>query len=345
MINIGIIGCGYWGPNLIRNFSQIKGCNMHSCSDLREERLAHMSGMYPNLQTTGNYKEIIKNPEISAVVIATPVSAHCLIAKEAIESGKHVLIEKPITKTSAEAKELIALAKKHGKVLMVDHTFEYNPAVGKIKELIEKGELGAIYTIDMVRVNLGLFQKDINVVEDLLPHDASILMRLLGEMPEKVKTTAEAYVQEGIEDSAYITLKFKNKTMANIHVSWLDPCKIRRTTIVGSKKMLVYDDLDPNEKLKIYDKGVSIENAREAGRKYYDTFAEFQYLYRSGDVYSPKIEANEPLRNVCEHFIDCIRNGKTPLSDGLSGLRVVKVVEAALESLRNNGKEIAIKEG
>ena len=344
MVNIGLIGCGYWGPNLIRNFSQIKGCNMHSCSDLREDRLAHMKSLYPNLQTTKDYKEIIENQKIDAVVIATPVSTHYKIAKEALENNKHVLIEKPITKTSAEAKELISLAKKHGKVLMVDHTFEYNSAVKKIRELIAKGELGNIYTIDMVRVNLGLFQKDINVVEDLLPHDASILMRLLGEMPEKVKTTAEAYVQKGIEDSAYITLKFKNKAMANIHVSWLDPCKIRRTTIVGSKKMLVYDDLEPNEKLKIYDKGVSVENAGEAGRKYYDTFAEFQYLYRSGDVYSPKLEDSEPLRNVCVHFIDCIKSGKAPLSGGVSGLRVVKVVEAALESLRNSGKEIAVNE-
>lgn len=344
MVNIGLIGCGYWGPNLIRNFSQLKGCNMHSCSDLREERLTHMRGLYPHLQTTRDYREIIKNPEIGAVVIATPVSTHHNIAKEVLESNKHVLIEKPITKTSQEAKELIAIAKKHNKVLMVDHTFEYNSAVKKIKELIAKGELGNIYTIDMVRVNLGLFQKDINVVEDLLSHDASILMYLLGEMPEKVKTTAEAYVQKGIEDSAYITLKFKNKAMANIHVSWLDPCKIRRTTIVGSKKMLVYDDLEPNEKIKIYDKGVSVENVGEAGRKYYDTFAEFQYLYRSGDVYSPKLGDSEPLRNVCAHFLDCIKNSKTPLTDGISGLRVVQIVEAAQESLESNGKEVLIKE-
>lgn len=342
MINIGVIGCGYWGPNLIRNFSQIKGCNMHSCSDLREERLAHMKELYPNLSTTKNYKEIIENPEIDAVVIATPVSTHHNIAKEALENGKHVLIEKPITKTSAEAKEIIDFAKKRNKVLMVDHTFEYNSAVRKIKEIIEKGELGNIYTIDMVRVNLGLFQKDINVVEDLLPHDASILRYLLGENPEKVETIAEAYVQKGIEDSAYINLRFKNKTMANIHVSWLDPCKIRRTTIVGSKKMLVYDDLEPNEKIKIYDKGVSVENAREAGSKYYDTFTEFQYLYRSGEVYSPKIEANEPLRNVCAHFVECIKDSKMPLTDGVSGLMAVKVVEAALESLRNNGKEVFV---
>jgi predicted dehydrogenase len=342
MINVGVIGCGYWGPNLIRNFSALKGCRMHSCADMSKERLLHMEKLYPSIQTTSNYKDIIGNKEIHAVVIATPVSTHYKFAKEALENEKHVLVEKPITTTSKEAKGLIALAKKKKKVLMVDHTFEYSAPVMKAKELIENGQLGTIYTIDMVRVNLGLFQKDINVVQDLLPHDASILMYLLGEKPISLRTVAQAYIQKGIEDSAHIVLKFKNKAMATVHVSWLTPQKVRKITIVGSKKMLVYDDLDTKEKLKLYDKGVSIENAKEVGRQYYDTFAQFKYLYRSGEAHVQKVEETETLQNVCRHFIDCIENHKAPLSDGESGLRVVKVLEAAQQSLKKGGEEVQI---
>lgn len=342
MVNVGVIGCGYWGPNLIRNFSQLRGCVMHSCADVSSERLKHMKKLHPSIQTTSNYRDLIENDEIHAIVVATPVSTHYKFAKEALENGKHVLVEKPLTMNSKEAEELINLAKKKKRVLMVDHTFEYSAPVIKTRELIEKGELGSIYTIDMVRVNLGQFQKDINVVQDLLPHDASILMYVLNQKPKNVRTIAEAYIQKGIEDSAHVVLKFGSKAMATAHVSWLTPQKIRRIAIVGSKKMLVYDDLDAKEKLKLFDRGVSVENAGEAGREFYDTFAEFKYLYRSGDIQVQKIEEIEPLKSVCSHFIDCIEHDKTPISDGESGLRVVKVLEAAQQSLKKGGEEVEI---
>ena len=340
MVNIGVIGCGYWGPNLIRNFEQIGECKVISCSDLSDERLEHVKKLYPHIKTTKDYMEIINDRKIDAVAIATPVSKHFEMAKKALLGNKHTLIEKPITHNAENAKELIEIAKNRKKVLMVDHTFEYTSAVSKIKEIINNNELGRILSIDMIRVNLGLFQKDINVIWDLAPHDISILLFLIKQMPISVKADGMDHIQNGIADDAHLTLKFPGKLMAHMHVSWLDPLKIRKITIVGNKKMLVYDDTEQSEKIKIYDKGVTLERNSIPGDKYYDTWEEFNLVYRRGDVDIPKLDEGEPLNAMCRHFIECIKTGNTPVSDGISGLRVVKVIEALQESLKNQGREV-----
>lgn len=332
MINVGVIGCGYWGPNLIRNFNQLSEVNMSKCCDLDSKRLNHIKALYPNIVPITNYSEVLKDPEIGAVAIATPVHTHFKIAKEALLHDKHIFVEKPITTNSEQAEELIELASKRGKILMVGHTFEYTPAVNKVKELISQGEIGEVYYINSTRVNLGLFQTDINVIWDLAPHDISILLYMLNVQADRVSARGESYVRKGIEDVGYLTLRFPNKVFANLHVSWLDPCKLRKMTIVGSKKMMVYDDIDIEGKIRIYDKGVSVQ-------PYYDTFGEFQLLYRSGDMLMPKLGNAEPLGVECAHFIECIREKKNPRSDGLSGLRVVKVLEAATRSIQNGGVE------
>jgi predicted dehydrogenase len=293
-INVAVIGCGYWGPNHIRNFSQISTCNMSVCCDLEEDKLDRIRGLYPSVTPTQNLTDILDNPKIDAVVIATPVFTHFDLGKECLMHGKHVLIEKPIASSSSECLELIRLAEQHGKVLMVGHTFEYTAAVNKIREIINSGELGEIFYITTTRVNLGLFQPDINVIWDLAPHDISIILYILDLEPNWVNAQGKAHYRNEIEDVASLTLNFPNGVIAFIHNSWLDPNKIRRTTIVGSKKMLVYDDIDPQEKIKIYDKGVDAP-------PYYDTFGEFHFSYRYGDIYSPRIEDYEPLR--------CLRTG------------------------------------
>ena len=342
MVKIGVIGCGYWGPNLIRNFSSIEECQVLWCSDLREERLNHMKQLYPDIKTTKNYMDIINDKNVDAVAIATPVSMHFEQAKTALLGNKHVLIEKPMTNNVNDAEELIKIAEKNNKVLMVDHTFEYAPAVNKIREIIESNELGKILTIDMIRVNLGLFQKDINVIWDLAPHDISILLFLLKKMPASVKAEGMDYIQKSIVDDAHLTLKFHEEIMVHMHISWLDPLKIRKITIVGNKKMLVYDDTEQREKIRIYDKGVALEKNNVPKDKYYDTWEDFKLVYRSGEIYAPKIDDKEPLNVMCRHFIDCIKTGKKPISDGNSGLKVIKVIESLQESLRNHGKEVII---
>lgn len=342
MINIGVIGCGYWGPNLIRNFSNISESKVLYCCDLSSDRLDHIKSKYPDVIATKDYKEILDDDKVDAIAIATNVTSHYDLAKEALEKGKHVLIEKPLTGKSLHAIELIDLAKSKNKVLMVDHTFEYTSAVNKIRDIIQNDELGDIFTIDIIRVNLGLFQKDINVIWDLAPHDISILNFILKEQPISVRAFGESYIQDGIEDDARLILKYPGKILANIHVSWLDPCKIRKTTIVGNKKMLVYEDTLPKDKIKIFDKGVTIKKNNLPKDKYYDTFEEFQMVYRTGDMTAPKLDETEPLKVMCSHFLDCIQNNKTPITDGLSGLNVVKVIEAAQESIKNNGAEIKL---
>lgn len=334
-INVAVIGCGYWGPNLIRNFNQISSCGMSTCCDLEDCKLERMMGLYSTVKPTKNYEDILHDRKIDAVAIATPVFTHFHLAKQCLLHGKHVFIEKPIASSSSECLELIRLAEQKRKVLMVGHTFEYTAAVKKIKEIIESGELGEIFYITTLRVNLGLFQPDINVIWDLAPHDISIILYILGMQPESVNAQGKAHYKAEIEDVATLTLNFENGVIAFIHNSWLDPNKIRRTTIVGSKKMLVYDDVAPQEKIKIYDKGVDAPS-------YYDTFGEFHFAYRYGDIYSPRIEDYEPLRFECEHFLECVREGKTPKTDGHNGLRVVSVLEAASESLKNDGKAIPI---
>ncbi len=334
-VNIAVIGCGYWGPNLIKNFNQITSCNMSMCCDLIESRLERMRKLYPHIRTTKNYMEVLNDPGIDAVAIATPVLTHFDLGRQSLLHGKHVLMEKPLASSSSQCLELIRLSEEQQKVLMVGHTFVYTAAVNKTKEIIESGEIGEILYITSTRVNLGLLQPDINVILDLAPHDISIIIYILGMEPDLVNAQGKSHYQTGIEDVASITLNFPNGTIAFIHNSWLDPNKIRRITIVGSKKMLVYDDVNPQEKIKIYDKGVEVSSC-------YNTFGEFQFLYRHGDIYSPRLEDYEPLNKEARHFLECIRKNKRPISDGYSGLRVVSVLEAANRSLRDSGKSVPV---
>jgi len=335
-MKVAVIGCGYWGPNLIRNFVQSNMIEELTCCDLDQKRLDRMKSLYPSVKLALNYKELLQKPDLDSVAIATPVKTHYPIAKDFLSEGKHVFIEKPLTHSFDTALELVKLAEEKHKVLMVGHTFEYTAAVNKIKDIVKSGELGKILYISCTRVNLGLFQPDINVIWDLAPHDISIILYILGEAPVSVNSQGKAHFKDGIEDVATTTLNFKDDVIAFIHNSWLDPNKIRRTTIVGTRKMLVYDDIESQEKIKIFDKGVDVP-------PYYDTFEEFHLSYRYGDIHSPRIEDYEPLRKECDHFITCIQNGVSPLSDGYSGLRVVSILEAASKSLRLSGKSVQIQ--
>ena len=335
MVTVGVIGCGYWGPNLIRNFVNLEDSQVKTCSDLLENRLAHMKRLYPSISTTTNFKEIIEDPDIEAVVIATPVSSHYPIAKEAIDAGKHVFVEKPLAHSVEKGAELVRLAREKGLILMVGHTFVYTAAVNKIKDLIWADELGEIFYISTSRVNLGIFQEDINVVWDLAPHDISIMNYILKSRPISVSAVGHSYIQPDIEDVAFLTLRYPNSVLANIQVSWLNPNKIRKTTVVGSKKMLVYDDVSSLEKIRIYDKGVTVT-------PHYDTFGEFQLSYRYGDISIPRLDDAEPLKIECQHFVDCIEKGEEPRSSGVHGLEVLLALDAADRSMKEHGKEIEI---
>jgi predicted dehydrogenase len=332
---VGVIGCGYWGPNLLRNLSQLPVSRVKYCCDLEDARLNHMKSLYPQVTVTKRFQDLVEDREVQAVAIATPVSTHYPIAKACLEGGKHVLIEKPLAASIAEAEDLNRIAKAKDLVLFAGHTFIYNAAVQKMKDLVESGELGETFYVSSIRVNLGLFQEDINVIWDLAPHDISILNYIFGRDPVTVSTFARSYIRPGIEDVAFITLQYPKGVVAHIHVSWLDPCKIRRTTLVGSKKMLVYDDTSTLEKIRVYDKGVTIQ-------PHYDTFGEFQLAYRFGDIIVPKINDVEPLKMECLHFIECIRNGTVPKTNGEAGLSVVKVVERACESAKLGGAPLAL---
>lgn len=335
MLNIAVIGCGYWGPNLIRNFYSIPECKLKLACDVDESRLAHMSRLYPGIKTTNNVDSVINDAEVDAIAIATPVRYHFEMARKSLLAGKHTFIEKPMASSVKECEELIELAEKHNLTLMVGHTFIYSPAVRKIKEIINAGDIGEIMYIGSRRLNLGLFQKDINVTWDLAPHEISIILYVMGETPVCVNCQGKAHITEGIEDVTNMTIDFNNGGFATVQSSWLDPNKVRHTTFVGSKKMLVYDDLEPIEKIKVYDKRVDIP-------PHYDTFAEFQYSYHHGDMYSPYIDQVEPLKVECQHFLDCIKSGSKSDSSGIEGLKVVQVLEAASKSLRNEGGKIKI---
>jgi predicted dehydrogenase len=330
MTKIAVIGCGYWGPNLIRNFYSIPDSQMDICCDKDAQRLRHIKQLYPHVRTTQDAEDIFKDKTIDAVCIATPISTHYQLAKKALTANKHILVEKPFTSDSGQAEELISMARKKKRIIMVGHTFEYSAPVNKIKEILKAGQIGDILYISAARLNLGLFQKDINVIWDLAPHDISILNYLLEAEPLDVQATGSSCVREGIEDVALVAMRYPKNIFTYLHTSWLDPCKVRRFVIVGSKKMIVYDDVNAEEPIKIYDKGVSKQ-------PHYDTFGEFKLLYRFGDTYSPRIETKEPLRQECLHFLDCINTGKQPRSDGKSGLKVVRIIEAAQRSLKNNG--------
>jgi predicted dehydrogenase len=329
-VSVGVVGCGYWGPKLIRNLHALPGCDLHMVSDLRQDRLEHIQGLYPSVQTTTSYAELLASP-VEAVALATPVRTHYAMARQALLAGKHVLIEKPLTTTSAEAEALIVLAEQQQRVLMVGHTFEYVPAVDYVRGFVARGDLGRVFYVNSTRVNLGIFQKDINVIWDLAPHDVSMLIYMLQEKPTRVSARGAAYVQPHIEDVAWVTLGFPSGAMADIRVSWLDPCKIRRTTVVGSKKMLVYDDVEPTEKIRVYDKGVDAP-------PYSDTLEQFHLSYRYGDITTPAISGQEPLEIECRHFVDCVRNNTPPRSDGRVGWQVVRVLEEAQASLASGGQ-------
>ena len=338
MLRVGVVGCGYWGPNLVRNFSYLRDSEVVACADLDEKRLAHMKMLYPRVDTTRDYEDLMSTRDVDAIVVATPPSTHLEIAMKALEAGKHVFVEKPLATSGADCEALIARAKENGVILMVGHTFLYTAAVNKIKDLVKSGELGDIFYINTTRVNLGIFQDDINVLWDLAPHDVSILNYILGSAPDEVAAQGHSYIRQNIEDVAFLYLKYPGSIMAHVHVSWLNPNKIRKTTVVGSKKMLVYDDVSSLEKIRIYDKGVTV-------LPHYDTFGEFQLSYRFGDIFIPKLDDSEPLKVACQHFIDCIEAKVEPRSSGQHGLDVVKVIEAANESLSNSGAMVPFHRG
>jgi predicted dehydrogenase len=331
MLKVGVVGCGYWGPKLARNFGELQGAQLEWVCDYRQDRLEHLKELYPDVRATQEYRDLLDS-DLDAIAVATPVSTHHRLTMEALRAGKDVLVEKPIAASVQEAEEIVNEAERLGRVAMVGHTFEYNPAVRAVKETIARGDLGEVYYINGTRVNLGLFQPDINVIWDLAPHDVSILLYVLGLTPETVSARGGVYVQrkKGIHDVAYLTFYFPNGVLADVRVSWLDPCKIRRYTIVGSEKMLVYDDIAPEDKILIYDKGVEVP-------PYSDTEEEFHLSYRYGEVVSYPVNWVEPLRAECQHFVDCIRDGREPQSSARVGLKVVKVLEAIQRSLINGG--------
>ena len=332
-LRVGVVGCGYWGPNLVRNFRQSADCQLKLLCDASESRLSHMRRLYPEVAMTNKFEDLLNDRDLDAVVIATPVRFHYTMAKAALSVGKHVFIEKPIARTEAEASELVSLAERQGLVLMVGHTFLFSPAVRRMKEIINAGDIGEVQYIAARRLNLGLFQKDINVAWDLAPHDISILLHLLDELPQSVSCQGSSHVTRGIEDVTMMHLNFRKNRCAFIHNSWLDPKKVRQMTVVGSQRMIVYDDTEPLEKLKIYDARVEVP-------PHYDTFAEFTYSYHYGDSYVPYIKQDEPLKLECQHFLECITQGAVPITNGRLGLEVVKILEASSESLRQQGASI-----
>jgi len=336
-IGLAVVGCGYWGPHLMRNFSDQPDGDLRWLVDQDPQRLKRCGERYPQARTTTDLSEAFADPNLQAVALATPVSTHYPLAKRCLMAGKHVLIEKPMAQKVSECEELIALADEKGLTLMVDHTFIFTGAVRKIRELIAAGELGRIYYFDSVRVNLGLFQHDVNVIWDLAPHDLSIMDYVLPQKPTEVSAHGACHVAgSNVENIAYLTLKFDDATLAHFHVNWLAPAKIRRIIIGGSKKMLVYNDLSPDERIKIYDKGLVLEDGPLTNSH--------QILagYRIGDLYTPNIDSTEALRRVAGDFLDCIRERRTPGSDGSAGLRIVNILAAAQESLAANGNWIAL---
>jgi len=331
-----VVGCGYWGPNLVRNLRQAPDCQLKVLCDASESRLGHMRRLYPEVGATRRYEDLLEDPELDGVVIATPVRFHYEMAKAALSVGKHVFIEKPIARTGAEAQELVELAHAKGLVLMVGHTFLFSPAVRRMKEIIDAGDIGQVQYIAARRLNLGLFQKDINVAWDLAPHDISILLYLLDQSPVSVACQGSSHVSRGIEDVTMMSLNFSKNLSAFIHNSWLDPKKVRQMTVVGSKRMIVYDDTEPLEKLKIYDARVEVP-------PHYDTFAEFAYSYHYGDAYVPYIKQDEPLKLECANFIESIREGREPVTNGRLGLEVVRILEAADQSLKQQGASVILE--
>lgn len=334
-INIGVIGYGYWGPNLVRTFADLPGAKVVAVSDFKIERLAKVQSRYPAVKVTTDSQDLFADPNIDAVAIATPVSTHYDIALAALQAGKHVLVEKPMTVSSEQAIRLIEEAQRRNLVLMVDHTFVYTGAVRKMQELVASKAIGDVYYYDSVRVNLGLFQHDVNVIWDLAVHDLSIMDYVLQAKPTAVSATGMSHIPGEPENIAYLTLFFDNSAIAHIHVNWLAPVKVRRTLLGGSQKMICYDDLEPSEKIKVYDKGITVNGSPENV---------YQMLvgYRTGDMWSPKLDMTEALQTEALHFVDCIQQGKRPITDGEAGLRVVRILEAATQSIKQQGQLVEL---
>lgn len=330
-MNFGVIGYGYWGPNVVRNLTMIEGIQVHGIADLSENARKRAQKAYPHIPVTGDASELIKSPKVDAIAIVSPVWTHYELAKAALENGKHVFVEKPLTSSAAQGEELIALAQKKNLRIMVDHTFLFTGAVMKIRELLDDQVLGKLYYYDSMRVNLGLFQHDTNVLWDLAPHDVAIMDYLIGATPEGIVATGQKHLN-GHEDMAFLTLYFPDKVIAHINVNWLSPVKIRMTLIGGEKRMLIWNDLVADEKVRVYDKGVNI-TSREG---MYDLLVH----YRSGDMWAPQIDQGEALKRELTYFVECIQNNKDPFNDGVSGLRVVKILEAASESMNKRGSEV-----
>lgn len=326
-MKVAVVGAGYWGPNLIRNLSGLSRVDKVVVCDQDPKRLAVAAERFNKIETTTDFDAVIGDDSITAVALATPISTHGSLGTRLLESGKHLFVEKPLATSAAEARALIDAADAADRVLMVGHTFEYSPPVLKIKEIIDSGDLGEIFFISTVRVNLGLHQRDASVIWDLAPHDFSILINWLGERPNRVTAVGRECVRAGQPDVAFISLQFPGGVIANIEVAWLAPSKLRRTTVVGAKKMLVYDDTENIEKVKVYDQGVDFRDP--------ETFGEFQLSYRTGDIVSPRLASKEPLHDEMNHFLDCVESGATPRTDGRCGLRVVESLEAAQRALES----------
>jgi predicted dehydrogenase len=338
LVRIGVIGYGYWGPNLVRNCFEARDAQLACVSDLRAERLALVNNRYPAVKVTQNFRELIEDPSIDAVAIATPVSTHYELAMRALQEGKHVLVEKPLASTTEQVQRLMDMAARQNRVLMVDHTFVYTGAVRKIRELVDSGNLGEIYYYDSVRVNLGLFQHDVNVLWDLAVHDLSIMDYVLPFRPCAVSATGLSHVPGGTENIAYLTLFFEGSQIAHIHVNWLAPVKLRRTLIGASRKMIVYDDLEQSEKIKVYDKGITLNNHQNPEKLY-----EVLVGYRTGDMLAPQIDGAEALRLEIDHFLRCIDGKEKAITDGSAGLRVVEILEAATQSMKRQGRPVDLR--
>ncbi|HEY1005592.1 MAG TPA: Gfo/Idh/MocA family oxidoreductase [Sphingobacteriaceae bacterium] len=336
MINIGIIGYGYWGPNLVRNFFAAKDCCIRAVADARPERLESLRKTFPGITGVRKSDDVILDPEIDAVVIATPVSTHFALARKALKNGKHVLVEKPLTSSVLEAELLISLAAQKNLLLMVDHTFLYTGAVEKMKQLVAQNELGNIRYLDSTRINLGLFQSDINVLWDLAPHDLSILSYILEETPCSVNATGITHTRNGIENIAYLTVNYKSGFIAHFNCSWTSPVKVRMMLLGGDRKMILYNDLEPTEKVKVYDSGYSLVNDEDKKKIMVD--------YRTGDIHVPKVNTSEALLGMARDFIDCISTGRTPRSSWMIGLEVVRILEASDRSIREHGREVILED-
>jgi predicted dehydrogenase len=335
MVSIGVIGYGYWGPNLVRNFMQTAGAQVSAVCDPRAEARSKVQQAYPSVQTYADVGEMLEKGNLDAVVIATPVTSHYALAERALRAGKHIFVEKPFTATTEQGERLLDLAEQYRRVVMVDHTFIYTSAVRKIKELIQDGSLGKIYYYDSVRVNLGLFQSDVNVLWDLAVHDLSIMDFLFDRTPRLITATGMTHVPGQPENLAYLNCLFDDELMAHFHVNWLAPVKIRRTLIGGSEKMIVYDDIEMSEKIKVYDKGITVNNNPA------DTY-QLKVGYRAGDMWAPRLENVEALKIEAEHFVECITHNRRPESDGHAGLRLVRILEAATQSMKQHGQPIEL---